>query len=95
MIRAPYKVRFWAPSWILQRVYSWRQLGFGLLEPWTSPQCESCGGVRYTTGELHATNIHGRVVIPKPLLLAWNAMQILEWCRDHLSRTQWLWEQVV
>ncbi|GFT88445.1 hypothetical protein TNCV_262461 [Trichonephila clavipes] len=38
--------------------------------------------------ELHAVNIHGRVAILKPSVLALNVIKRLQWCRDHLNCTQ-------
>ncbi|GFT82609.1 transposable element Tc1 transposase [Trichonephila clavipes] len=38
--------------------------------------------------ELHATNINGRVAIPKPLTSLRNALKRLQWCRNPLNWTQ-------
>ncbi|GFV04904.1 transposable element Tcb1 transposase [Trichonephila clavipes] len=45
--------------------------------------------------ELHTAKMHGRVAIPKPLVLGRNASKRLQWCRDHLNWAQLQWEQVI
>ncbi|GFU52995.1 hypothetical protein TNCV_1142841 [Trichonephila clavipes] len=57
-IRAPFKVRFWALSQILQRVCTWCQSSFG--PPKILPPL--CGDIRYATGYRSKTRHLSRTV---------------------------------
>ncbi|GFT28088.1 transposable element Tcb1 transposase [Trichonephila clavipes] len=50
---------------------------------------------RNIQGELHASNLYGRVGINKPLVTARHALQRRQWCRTHRQWTPQQWQQVI